>query len=84
MTISVSADNEKILDDIVRLGHYQSRDEALADALKLLRDNKNGHAAPSQVSVKEWAKSFDEWMTTIPQGSLDASFDRETIYEGRD
>jgi len=82
--ISVSADNEKILDDVVRLGHYQSRDEALADALKLLRDNKNGHADASQESVEEWTRSFDKWMNATPHGSLDASFDRETIYEGRD
>lgn len=84
MAINLTAESERILDEIVSRGDYPSRDEALTVALKLLQNSKHGESNGAEQSVEEWVQSFEQWMSSVPKGSVNAKFDRETIYEGRD
>ena len=42
MAMSISPENEKLLNDVVASGQFKTQDDALAEALRLLRHNNNG------------------------------------------
>jgi len=82
MVMSISPETERLLNEVVASGHFESQEEALAHALRLLRDSSpdaNGHLA-----LDRWREKFQEHLAATPNTTATVLDDsRESIYEGR-
>jgi len=81
--MSISPENQKLLDEVLASGRFKTHDEALEEALRLLKEQqaeKNGGHVP----VEQWREKFKAHLDSTPESaasSLDDS--RASIYEGR-
>ncbi|MDA1050476.1 MAG: hypothetical protein O3C40_08345 [Planctomycetota bacterium] len=85
MAMTVSPENQNLLNDLVASGEFRSQDEALSAAIRFLRDRTtNGSTSQGDVlPPDEWIKEFDR-ITESRHGRnprLDDS--RESIYGDR-
>jgi len=87
MTMSITPENEKILADAVKSGRFNSQEEVLAEALRLLRDqNEEEEAEPNSamLPVEKWQRLFEVHLASTPKTkTVFVDDSRETIYEGR-
>ena len=83
MSMSISPENERVLSEMVATGQFRSHDEALAEALRILRDespNQNGQVLP----VDQWRTKFQQHVDSTPASTATVVADsQESIYEGR-
>jgi len=83
MSMSISPENQKLLSDAVATGKFKTEDEALAEALRLLKDvtpPEDGAVLP----LAQWKSRFEAHLASTPAtdaATVDDS--RESIYEGR-
>ena len=83
MAMSISPENERLLNDVVASGRFKNPDEAMTEALRLLKDNGTEKNTSVQ-SQDEWRKKLEKHLSSIPKTTakfLDDS--RDTIYKGR-
>jgi len=83
--MSVSPENQDLLNDLVACGEFRSQDEALAAALRFLRD-RSTNGSSSQVDVlppDEWLKEFDRITASRHGGNPSLDDSRESIYGDR-
>jgi len=84
MAMNISPENEKLLDEAVASGQYKSQDEALTEALRLLRENGNHGEARNRLASGEWRRKFERHLASTPKTAARTVDDsRESIYEGR-
>ena len=83
--IKLSSQNEEILERAVTNGHFQSREEALAEALRLLKEKtEEAEADDAQLlPPEEWVREFRKWARSHKPRNPHLDDSRESIYEGR-
>ena len=83
MTNKLSQENENFIRSAVKSGRYGSDDEALNEAVRLLRDADDRPENGASLSEDEWEAEFTAW--TNSHRTLDRLADdgRETNYAGR-
>lgn len=80
---TISPQNEQLLNEAVSSGLFKDQQEALAEALRLLREQTcNGGPQPS-LSTDEWISSFRMWSRKPRQGNPCMDDSRESIYGDR-
>lgn len=83
MSTSLSDEIERILEQAVRSGQFKDKEQALAEALRLLGEQSiepNGAALPDDA----WRARFEEHVAHTPATAATSVDDsRESIYEGR-
>ena len=71
MVTGISPDNEAFLDRVVATGQFPTREAALDEAVRLLR---NSASAPppraGRKSAEDWIRSLREWSDSHPQVAL--------------
>jgi Arc/MetJ-type ribon-helix-helix transcriptional regulator len=81
--MSMSPETQKLLDDVLASGKFKTHDEALAEALRLLKEHQdagNGVELP----FDEWREKFRAHLESTPRTTATSVNDsRESIYEGR-
>ena len=82
MSSSISPENQKLLREVVASGPFKSEDEALSEALRLLRD-KTPNGSVETVPDEDWTKLFRNWTQKGRVGNSQLDDSRESIYEGR-
>lgn len=86
MAMSISPENQKLLHDAVANGPFKTEDEALAEALRLLRDQSNGTVGDGDggtLPPDQWTEHFRTWSRKPRQGNTNMDDSRKAIYEGR-
>ncbi len=83
MTTNVSPENEQFIQQAIAEGRFVSRDEAINQAVLLLRDEThvNGHAARRCTeSADDWIASLQDWATRHRRVESPVDYDRDSIY----
>jgi Arc/MetJ-type ribon-helix-helix transcriptional regulator len=83
MTISISAQSDRILEDAVNNGLFKDKQEAISAAILLLSE-KAGEENGNVLAGSDWKERFHRHIASTPETA--ASFvddSRESIYEGR-
>jgi Arc/MetJ-type ribon-helix-helix transcriptional regulator len=94
MVTGISPDNEAFLDRVVATGQFPSREAALDEAVRRLRQQHSplGSASHFPQSViqpariqnrEEWLVAFRKWGESHADVTAIADDSRESIYEGR-
>ena len=85
MSMSISSENQKLLRDAVDTGQFQTEDEALTEALRLLHNQSaQGTSKDTQLlPPDEWIDAFHTWSRKQRAGNPNMDDSRESIYEGR-
>ena len=83
MTMSISPENQKLLSEAVATGQFKTEDEALTEALRLLRDTTPLENGPVLLPAQLKQKLEAHLATTPTTGSTFVDDSREAIYEGR-
>jgi Arc/MetJ-type ribon-helix-helix transcriptional regulator len=84
MVSGISSDNEAFLERLVALGQYPSREAAVDDAIRLLRQNSTAkEPTNAQNMAGDWGRRLKEWSESHPQVTHVVDDSRESIYEGR-
>ena len=85
MAMSFSPENEKLLSDVVASGKFETRDDAIAEALHLLRTHtKNETSEKCDIlPPDEWLKEFDRITESRKCGNPKMDDSRESIYGDR-
>jgi Arc/MetJ-type ribon-helix-helix transcriptional regulator len=82
----MTIENERFLEQAVAEGRFQSRDEALNEAVCLLRgelqDNGNNGSVMNE-NLGEWSNRFRNWLNSHKDLESIADDSRESIYFGR-
>ena len=87
MNVRLTDENETFLKEVVRTGHFGSDDEAINEAIRLLRRESSTDAENTSLSAKlspkEWSARLRKWaLSHVPVAhAVDDS--RESIYAGR-
>lgn len=80
MATIISPQDEKLLEEVVSSGLFTDQQEALSEAIRLLREHStNGDLQPS-FSVDEWITSFREWSRRPRKGNPHMDDSRDSIY----
>ncbi len=62
MSIEISSDHERIIQAAVANGHFENREQALGEALRLLREKTSERASNGRLlPPDEWVKAFTAW-----------------------
>jgi Arc/MetJ-type ribon-helix-helix transcriptional regulator len=82
----MSLENEQVLEALVASGRFPSRQDALDEAVRLLRQEvqANGHAASDALTAVEWCERFEKRASGHRALKRPADDSRETIYSDRD
>lgn len=86
MTTNVSAENERFIQQAIAEGRFASRDEAINQAVQLLRadgDTVRAHPPDEARSADEWIHSLRNWAASHRPVNHPVDFDRESIYSNR-
>lgn len=85
MAMTVSPENQNLLNDLVARGEFQSQEEALAAAIRFLRDRTtNGSSSQGDIlPPDEWIKEFDRITESRNGGNPRLDDSRESIYGDR-
>lgn len=83
--IKIDSQCAEMLDRVVANGQFQSRGEAIAEALRLLEENSESAAAESSslLPPEEWIREFTAWARSHRPRNPNVDDSRESIYEGR-
>ncbi len=82
VTANLSPEDEQFLQDAVASGRYRTEQEALAAAVKLLRNSQQRSPVKSEPSREERLTKLREWMSRPRPGNPNLDDSRESIYEG--
>lgn len=85
MTANVSAENERFILQAIAEGRFASRDEAIDQAVRLLREDAdvNGHPVVRSETIDEWVADLRRWAASHRHVGHPVDFDRGEIYAGR-
>ena len=85
MTFSISPETEKALADLVTNGQFKTKDEALAEAIRLLQSQaRNGDVSHGEVlPTDQWLEQFDRITKSLQGGNAQVDDSRESIYGDR-
>ena len=89
MTMSITPENEKLLAEAVSSGFFQSQEEALTEAIRLLRQSTAGNSdkktegTSEPLTVEAWLKEFDRLTESRSVSVPDVDVSRESIYGDR-
>jgi Arc/MetJ-type ribon-helix-helix transcriptional regulator len=83
MTISISDQNDRILENAVNSGRFKDKQEAISEAIRLLAEKASEESGESIGSIA-WQERLRRHLDSTP-GTSAISIDdsRESIYEGR-
>lgn len=83
--IELPPTTEEILDRAVNNGHFQNREQALSEAVRLLSEQTETPEADDAgiLPPDEWVREFRKWARSHKTRSPNLDDSRETIYEGR-
>lgn len=84
MVTGISPDNEAFLARVVATGQFPTREAALDEAVRLLRQQPSQPPATPATpkSAAEWIRSLEEWSDSHPRVSHFVDDSRDSIYEG--
>ena len=85
MSITLSPQNEELLKEVVSSGYYKSQEEALAEAIRLLREQSTNGASDESVILPpdQWIEEFDRITQSRKGGNPQMDDSRESIYGDR-
>lgn len=84
MATMISPQNEQLLNEAISSGRYKNQEEALAEALRLLREQTaNGSAEPTILPPNSWVEEFDRVTASRRGGNPRMDDSRESIYGDR-
>ena len=78
----MSHDNLQYIEQLVASGVFRTRDEAMNQAVELLRHRIESQDNGSE-TYESWATRFDEWLAGHNDIQTVADDDRDSIYAGR-
>ena len=82
--MNISPENARLLKDVFATGLFESEDEALSKALKLLKEQAGGNNGQPQVLPRdEWLEEFDQITASRAGGNVEMDDSRESIYGDR-
>ena len=88
MNLTLSPEQEKLVDELRKSGRYPDAESVLAAALQALEQRDAAGERPVKLSAEEWVRRFDEFMAEIDRdppsqaGPLsDETLSRETFYD---
>ena len=83
MTMSISPENQRLLTEMVTSGHFKSQEEALAEALRLLKDDTSRDNG-TVLTPDQWREKFKKHLDSTPSSrAVKIDDSRESIYEGQ-
>ncbi len=84
MATEISTENEKFLEEAVKNGRFENRQQALDEAVRLLREETEveGNGSPL-LPPDEWEREFTKWAESHKARNPNLDDSRETIYKGR-
>lgn len=81
MEIDISAESQQVLDQVVMSGLFETRREALDNAVRLLGENTaTCSASDGSISSEQWIAKFHEWTRRRRRGNSSMDDSRESIY----
>ena len=85
MKIDILPELEEVLEAAVRSGEFNSREDALAEAIRLLggAQDANGSSPADELAADDWIEKFHKWSRKPRVGSAHLDDSRDSIYEGR-
>jgi len=83
MATIISPQNEQLLNQVVSSGRFKDQQEALAEALRLLREQTANGGPEQSLSTEEWIASFRKWNRKSRQGNPYLDDSRQSIYGDR-
>jgi Arc/MetJ-type ribon-helix-helix transcriptional regulator len=83
MASMISPQNEQLLNEAVSSGRFKDQQQALAEALRLLREQTCNNDPEQSLSADEWIASFRKWSRKSRQGNPNMDDSRESIYGDR-
>lgn len=85
MTMSISPDNEQLLNNLVASGQYPNQDEALTAAIQLLNQSESAKDSSGRdiLPPDQWLKEFDRITESRKGGNRRMDDSRESIYGDR-
>ncbi|WP_197529190.1 hypothetical protein [Aeoliella mucimassa] len=78
----MSHDNLQYIEQLVASGIFRTRDEAMNEAIDLLRHRIESQDTDSE-AYESWSARFEEWLAGHGDIEAVAEDDREGIYAGR-
>jgi len=84
--MTISPDNQRLLESLVQSGSFKSEDEAISQALRLLRDkSENDRVSDGDelLPPDEWIREFDRLTSSRTGGNPKMDDSRESIYGDR-
>jgi Arc/MetJ-type ribon-helix-helix transcriptional regulator len=83
--IKLSPATEEILDRAVNNGHFQNREQAISEAVRLLSEQTEAAKSDDAgiLPPAEWVREFRKWARSHKTRSRHLDDSREAIYEGR-
>jgi Arc/MetJ-type ribon-helix-helix transcriptional regulator len=84
--VEMSLENQRFIDEIVADGRFKNRDDAIDQAIWLLRSEVRQQAQEpaDALTAEEWCERFETWAASHRQLPHEADDSRESIYAGRD
>ena len=81
----MSTDSVSFIDEAVASGYFTSREAAIDEAIRLLRQEiqHNGSTPPTNLTADEWCDRLDSWAASHRTLAHEADDSRESIYAGR-
>lgn len=80
MVTGISPDNEAFLDRVVAAGQFPTREAALDEALRALREKSSVIQRAKYTSIDEWLVAFRKWGESHADITAIADDSRESIY----
>jgi Arc/MetJ-type ribon-helix-helix transcriptional regulator len=84
MATEISIENERFLEESVKNGRFENRQQALDEAVRLLREETEEQVSHSLLPPPDvWAEHFTAWAQSHRPRNPNLDDGRETIYKGR-
>ena len=88
MNVTLSPEEEKLVNEFRKSGNYRDTKAVLSAALQALEQRQPAGERPMKLSTEEWVRRFDEFMAEVDRaprskaGPLsDEALSRETFYD---
>jgi hypothetical protein len=86
MISDISPENSAFLDFVVATGKFASREAAIDEAVRIMRECQSPSGvtmSERKKSAEQWIKDLREWAASHPPVTHFVDDSRESIYEGR-
>ena len=80
MVTGISPDNEAFLDRVVATGQFPTREAALDEAVRALREKSPVIQPAKYTSIDDWLTAFRKWGESHKDITAIADDSRESIY----